>query len=129
MHPSSCALPFQYVPAHVTRGALVANGHSFAPASCRNSQYLRTFVRLSASLWNGFIVTLYLMAWDWRVLRAEPTLSCWHNLLFIFVYYCFLFFLPYMGWLCLVGSSDSWSALTPDLALLNVLIIIIIIIH
>ena len=31
MHPPSGALPLPYVPARVTRGALVAHRHSFAP--------------------------------------------------------------------------------------------------
>ena len=31
MHPLSGALPLSYVPARVTRGALVAHRHSFAP--------------------------------------------------------------------------------------------------
>ena len=31
MHPLSGALPLPYVPARVTRGALVAHRHSFAP--------------------------------------------------------------------------------------------------
>ena len=52
MHPLSGALPLPYVPARVTRGALVAHWHSFAPPLCRTSQYRRTFVRLSVSLWN-----------------------------------------------------------------------------
>ena len=52
MHPLSSALPSQYVPMRVTRGALVAHRHSFVPPHCRTSQYRRTFVPLSASLWN-----------------------------------------------------------------------------
>ena len=52
MHPSSGALPLPYVPARVTRSALVAHMHSFAPPRCRTSQYHRTFVPLSVSLWN-----------------------------------------------------------------------------
>ena len=52
MHHLSCALPLQYVPARVTRGALVTHRHSFAPSRCRTSQYRSTFVLLSASLWN-----------------------------------------------------------------------------
>ena len=52
MHPQSGALPLSYVPARVTRGALVAHRHSFAPRSCRTSQYRRSFVPLSVSLWN-----------------------------------------------------------------------------
>ena len=52
MHPLSGALSLPYVPARVTRGALAAHRHSFAPPCCRTSQYRRTFVPLSVSLWN-----------------------------------------------------------------------------
>ena len=45
-------LPLPYVPERVTRGALVADRHSFAPPRCRTSQYRRSFVTLSVSLWN-----------------------------------------------------------------------------
>ena len=49
-------------------------------------------------------VTLCLMVWDWRVLRAEPILSCWHDLLF-FVSYYFIFFLPWV----VVWGSGLWT--------------------
>ena len=49
MHPLSSALPFPFVPARVTRGALVAHRHSFAPPRCRNSKYCRSFMHLSVS--------------------------------------------------------------------------------
>ena len=49
------------------------------------------------------LVTLCLMVWDWRVSRAEPMLSCWHDLLFLFYLLLFYLFLPSMGWLCEVG--------------------------
>ena len=52
MHPLRGELPLPYVPARVTRGALVAHRHSFAPPRCRTSQYRRSFVPLSVSLWN-----------------------------------------------------------------------------
>ena len=52
MHSLGGALPLPYVPSRVTRGALVAHRHSFAPLRCRISQYCRTFVPLSVSLWN-----------------------------------------------------------------------------
>ena len=48
----SGALPLPYEPARVTRGALVAHSHSFAPPRCRTSQHRRSFVPLSVSLWN-----------------------------------------------------------------------------
>ena len=52
MHPQSGALPLPCVPARVTRGALVAHRHSFAPPRCRTSQYRRSFVSLSVCLWD-----------------------------------------------------------------------------
>ena len=52
MHPLSCELPLPYVPAQVTLGALVTHRHSFAPPCCKTSQYRRSFVPLSVSLWN-----------------------------------------------------------------------------
>ena len=52
MHPLSGAFPLPYVPARETRGALFAHRHSFAPPRCRTSQYRRSFVALSVSLWN-----------------------------------------------------------------------------
>ena len=53
MHPLSGALPLPFVSARVTRGAFVAHRHSFAPPRCRTSQYRRSFVPLSVSLWNA----------------------------------------------------------------------------
>ena len=52
MHPLSGTLPLPFVPARVTRGASVAHRQSFAPPRCRTSQYRRSFVPLSVSLWN-----------------------------------------------------------------------------
>ena len=52
MHTLSGALPLPYVPECVTRGDLVAHSHSFAPPRCNTSQYRRSFVPLSVSLWN-----------------------------------------------------------------------------
>ena len=59
----------------VTRGALVAHRHSFAPPRCRASQCRRTaeFISLYASqcLLGTIIVAVCLVVWDWRVLRAK----------------------------------------------------------
>ena len=52
MHPLSGALSLPYVPATVTRGALIPHRYSFAPHHCRTSQYRITFVPHSVSLWN-----------------------------------------------------------------------------
>ena len=45
VHPLNGALPGPYVPAWVTRGALVAHRYTYAPPRCRTLQYNRTFLR------------------------------------------------------------------------------------
>ena len=53
MHSLYGALPVPYVPVRVTRGAVIAHRYTYAPPRCRNSQYRRTFVPFSVSLWNA----------------------------------------------------------------------------
>ena len=54
-HPLCGALPVPYVPVRVTRGAMVAHRYSFASPRCRTSQYRRTFILISVSLWNDLV--------------------------------------------------------------------------
>ena len=49
MHPLCSAL---HVPVRVTLGAVIAHRFTYAPPRCRTSQYRRTFISLSVSLWN-----------------------------------------------------------------------------
>ena len=63
MHPLNAALPGPYVPVRVTSGALVAHRYTYAPPRCRTSQYSRTFISLSVSLWDD-LVKPYLMVLD-----------------------------------------------------------------
>ena len=51
MLPLNDALPGSDVPVRVTRGVLVADRYINEPSLCRTSQYYRTFVLLSVSLW------------------------------------------------------------------------------
>ena len=53
MHPLNGALLGPYVSVRVTRGALVTHRYTYAPPRCRTSQYSRTFILLSVSLWNN----------------------------------------------------------------------------
>ena len=55
MHPLCGALPVLYVPVRVTRGTLIAHRYTYAPPRCRTSQYRRTFIRLSVSLWSDLV--------------------------------------------------------------------------
>ena len=75
MHPPSGALPLPYVPARVTRGSLVPHLHSFAIPRCRTSEY-RIPLCSPQCLFGTVFLTMCLMVWDWRGLRAEPMLSC-----------------------------------------------------
>ena len=53
MHPRYGALPEPYVPVRVTCGAVIAHWYTYSPPLCRTSQYRRTFIPLSVSLWNN----------------------------------------------------------------------------
>ena len=96
MHHFSGALPLQYVPARVTRGSLVAHCHSFAPPCCKTSQYRRTFVPLSASLWNDFSDPVF-DGVGMEGFNSREMLSCRPNLLFIFFLLLFFLFSSFHG--------------------------------
>ena len=51
-HPLYGALPVPYVPVGVTLGAVISHRFTYAPPRYRTSQYRRTFILLSVSLWN-----------------------------------------------------------------------------
>ena len=59
MHPLNGALPGQYVPVLVTRGALVTHRYTYEPPRCRTLLYSRTFIPLSVSLWNDLANSLF----------------------------------------------------------------------
>ena len=57
--PTCGALPVPYVPVRVTRGALIAHRYTFEPYTLQTSQYRRTFIPLSVSLWNALVDPVY----------------------------------------------------------------------
>ena len=59
MHPLYAALPVPYVPVRVTRSAVIAHRYTYAPPRCRTSQYRRTFILLSVSLWNDLCYPVF----------------------------------------------------------------------
>ena len=128
IHPLSGALHLPYVLSLVSRhGALVVHWHSFTPSHCRTSQYLRTFVPFSVSLWNDLSDPVF----DGVGLaglksRINAFLFAWSALFCLRLFYLFL---PFMGWLCGVGVFGLIVfSLSPGLALWTPIIIIIIII-
>ena len=112
LHPLSGAVPLPYVPAHVTRGALVAHRHSFAPPPCRTSQYHRTIVPLSVSLWNDLSDAVS----DGVGLAGFKSSQCFPVSMicsFFFVSCYFIFFLlPWVGYVGL-GVSPGLALRTP----------------
>ena len=109
----------------LVHGALVAHRHSFAPHGCRTSQYRITFVSLSVSLWNDLSDPVILILWDWWGLRAEPkkSLQIRHDFLFPTIFYFSSFHgLVVWGWGIRI---DRVFSLSPDLALLTPILMII----
>ena len=99
MHPLSGALPLPCVPARVTRGALVVHRHSYAPPRCMTSQYRRSIVPLSVSLWNNLSDPVFVGV-GLAGFKSRAMLSGWHDLLFLFCLLLFYLFILSMGWLC-----------------------------
>ena len=52
LHPLYGALSVPYVPVQFTRGAVIGHRYTYAPPRWRSSQYSRTFIPFSVSLWN-----------------------------------------------------------------------------
>ena len=102
MHPLSGALPLPYVPARVTRGALIAHRHSFAPPRCRTSQYGRSFVPLSVSLFNDLSDPVF-DGVGLAGFKSRPNAFLLALYALSFLSPTVLSFLPSMGWLCGVG--------------------------
>ena len=63
MHPHNGALPEPHVPVRATPGAPIAHRYTHAPHRCRTSQYHRTFIPFSVSLWNN-LAGLVFDGWD-----------------------------------------------------------------
>ena len=59
MHPLCGSLPVPYVPVLVTHGTLISHRYTYAPLSRRTSQYCRTFIPLSVSLWNDLVYPVF----------------------------------------------------------------------
>ena len=104
MHPLNGALPGAYVPVRVTGGALVTHRYTYAPPRCRTSQYSRTVIPLSVSLWNDLANPVF----DGVGLAGFKTGQCFFIGLrcsipsIIFYSFYLLFFLS-IGWYCRAG--------------------------
>ena len=127
MHPLNGALPLPYVKRMLlvvlwlligTRSRLLVVGLLSITEPLFHSR----------CLFGTILVTRCFMVSDWRVSRAEPMFSCWHDLLFLICLLLFYLFLPSMGWLCWVGVIGliecSHSLPTLQCGLIIIIIII-----
>ena len=90
----------------------------FACSRLRAVELLRTAKPLCSSQCLFETIIVCLMLWDWRLLRAEPLLSFWPNLLFLFVSnYFLIFFLSWVGCVGLGLLIDRVFSLSLSLAL------------
>ena len=83
MHPLCGGLLVPYVPVRGTRGTLIAHQYTHAPPRCRTSQYRRTFIPLSVSLWNDLVDPVF----DGVGLAGFKSRSkpfCWHSCSLLF---------------------------------------------
>ena len=121
VHPLNGALPLPYVPARVTRGALVAHRYTYAPPRCRTLQYSRTFIPFSVSLWNGLANPVFdgvgLAGFKSRANASLLALACSIPTM-VFYPLSFLFLLS-LGWYCGAGIFGliGCISLSPSLAL------------
>ena len=94
-------LPVPYVPVLVTLCASVAHHNIYAPPHCRTSQYRRTFIEFSVSLWKDLGDSVF-EGVGLAVFRAGPMPLFWLICaLSFFVFYCFLFlFFTIIAWYC-----------------------------
>ena len=105
-------LPVPYVPVQVSRCALVAHWYAYVLPGCRVSYYLTAGLVLpSLYLLRMILLTLYLMVWDWRVLRAWPMPVYWPKLLISFASSIVFPFSSFFLWAGTVGlvSLDWWG--------------------
>ena len=92
MHLLNDALPGPYVSVRVTRGAMVAHRYTCAPPRCRTSQYHRTIVHLSVSLWNDLADPLF-DGVGLAGFKSRANAFYWPKLLY--PYYSLLLFFPF----------------------------------
>ena len=81
VHLLNGALPGPYVPVRVTRCALVAHRHTYAPPRCRTSLYRKTFIPLSMSHWND-LANPVLDDVGLAGFKSRANASYWHKLLY-----------------------------------------------
>ena len=94
-HPLGGALPVPYVPVRVIRSASIAHWYTFAPPCCRTSQYRRSFIPLSVSLWNDLVDPVF-DGVGLAGFKSRSNAFCWRSCSLLFCLQLFslsLFFL------------------------------------
>ena len=106
MHPLSGALPLPYVPARVTRGALVSHRHSFVPPRCRTFHFsIAEPLCPSRCLFGTILVTLCCGTGGFQEQGQCFPVGTIFSFFGVSYYFIFFFFLPWVGCVGL-GSLD-----------------------
>ena len=129
VHPLNGVLPGPYVPVWVTRDAVVAHRYTYAPPRCRTSQYSRSFIPLSVSLWNalhnpvfdgvglaGFKTSSNDFYGPKLLYSYYPTIHCRVFAYSLLLFFPFLFFLS-IGWYCASGVFGLIGCISLSLSL------------
>ena len=108
MHPLNDALPGPYVPVQVTHSSLATHQLTYVPPRCRASQYRRTFVTLSVSLWNDLADPIFVGVGlvDFKSRGQMLFYLPW----LLYHYYCLLLFFPFSSFCLLVGIVGLGSS-------------------
>ena len=103
VQPLNGALPGPYVPVRVTLGALVAYRYTYTRPCCRTSQYSRTFIPLSMSLWN-YLANPVFDGVELAGFKSRAMPFYWPKLLYPYSSVLLIFpFCLYVGWYCMAG--------------------------
>ena len=132
MHPLNDALPGPYVPVRVTSGVLVAHLYTSVSSRCRTTQYRRTFVPLSVSLWNYDLADPVFDGAGLAGFESKANAFYWPSCFFPTIYSLRLFF-PFcsflsIGWYCGAGVFGLVGCITLSLSILHCRPLLIIII-
>ena len=106
MHPLQGALPVPYVLVQVARGAVIAYRYTYTPPRCRTSQYRRTFIVLSVSLWTDLSDPVF-DGVGLASFKSRANAFILSYLLVTFLSPTVFPFSYFILWVCIVGLGSS----------------------
>ena len=106
MHSLYAALPVPYVPVRVILSAVIAHRYTYAPPRCRTSQYRRTFISLTVSLWNDLCYPVF-DGVGLAGFKTGPMPFYWLSCSLTFLSPAVFIFSSFILWVGVVGLGSS----------------------